>query len=53
MDKTVSLKIKRDTMELCHKLIPLMNKEEIGLIGISLFKAMERLKSEDRVILED
>lgn len=38
-----TIKQKRDAMEMCHTLIPMMNEEEIGLIGIALNQTVERL----------
>lgn len=47
-----SIKQKREAMEVCHKLIPMMNEEEISLIGIALKQTVERLVKEGRVTAE-
>lgn len=43
---------KRDAIEMCHKLIPMMNGEELSLIGIALNTIVERLIKEGRVTEE-
>lgn len=47
-----SIKKKREAMEVCNKLIPMMNEEEIALIGIALNQTVERLVKEGRVTEE-
>lgn len=37
---------------MCHKLIPMMSEEEIGLIGFALKRTIERLIEEGRVAEE-
>lgn len=44
-----SVSQKRNAMEMCKKLIPLMDEEEIRLIAIVLNKAIERLMKEGRI----
>lgn len=44
-----SIKLKRETMQLCNKLIPMMNKKEINQIALVLNGTTERLIKEGRV----
>jgi hypothetical protein len=44
-----SIKQKRDAMEMCHKLIPMMDINEIHLIGLALEQTINRLVKEGRV----
>jgi len=44
-----SIKQKRDAMEMCQRLIPMMDTSEISLIGIALNQTVERLIKEGRV----
>lgn len=50
MEATISQK--RDAMEMCQRLIPMMDEEEIRLIGLALNYTVERLIKEDRVTKE-
>lgn len=45
-EQEASMKSKWNAMELCEKLIPMMNESEIQLIGIALNKTVERLMRE-------
>ncbi|MCB2308856.1 hypothetical protein LGL08_20405 [Clostridium estertheticum] len=48
----VPVAIMRDAMEMCNKLIPMMNNEEMNQLGMSLIKVTERLILEGRVDVE-
>jgi hypothetical protein len=43
------IRLRRETMDMCHKLIPMMNEEEISIIATALNKLCNRLEKEGRV----
>lgn len=43
---------KRDLMELCQKIIPMMNEDEISYTALALNKTIERLLNEGSVLVE-
>ena len=48
----VSIARMRDAMEMCNKLIPMMNNDEMNQLGMSLIKVTERLILEGRINVE-
>lgn len=40
---------KREAMEMCHEIIPMMNKNEISILFLALGKTVQRLLDEGRV----
>lgn len=44
-----SIRYKREVMEMCHRLIPMMEKEEIQLMALVLNQTAKRLEKEGRV----
>lgn len=47
-----SISQKKDSMEMCQRLIPMMTEEEIRLIGLALNHTVEKLIKEGRVTKE-
>ena len=44
-----SIAKKRDLMEISHKLIPMMNDDEIYKVGVVFIEIMQRLEKEGRI----